>query len=87
MLAVDLSSRGDDSIWMNDSAHLAADSWRQASDEVLDGMPLAGILAESNGGSYPREIGLAPDIEAAARIDAVDIVPELNVLDWRIRPA
>jgi 2-phosphosulfolactate phosphatase len=87
MLTVDLSSRRDDSHTLNDSAQVAADSWRQASEEILEGIPLAGILADSLGGSHLQRIGLTRDIEAASRIDAIDLVPELNVLNWHIRPA
>jgi 2-phosphosulfolactate phosphatase len=87
MLAVDLSSRFDGLPELNDEAQLAADGWRQASDELLDGLPLAQILACGRGGRRLQQIGMAADIEAAARIDALDIVPELNVLAWRIRPA
>ena len=65
-------------------AQLAADSWRQASDAVIDGIPLAQVLAESRGGVNLRRIGLTDDIEAAARIDVLDVVPELTVLSWRI---
>jgi len=84
MLTVDLSSRLEEPLVLNDEAQLAADSWRQASDAVIDGVPLAQVLAESRGGVSLRRIGLTDDIEAAARIDVLDVVPELNVLSWRI---
>jgi 2-phosphosulfolactate phosphatase len=85
MLTVDLSSRVDEPYALNDEAHLAADSWRQASDDVLDGIPLAQVLSDSRGAWNLRRIGLTDDIEAAARIDVLDVVPELNVLSWRIQ--
>jgi 2-phosphosulfolactate phosphatase len=85
MLTVDLSSRWEEPAVLNDEAQLAADSWRQASDAVIDGIPLAQVLAEGRGGLNLRRIGRKDDIEAAARIDLLDVVPELNVLSWRIR--
>ncbi len=87
MLTVDLASRLDRLIKLNDQASLAADAWRQASDEVLEGIPLAHILGDSRGGRNVRQIGMGHDIEAAARIDTLDVVPELDVTQWRIRPA
>jgi 2-phosphosulfolactate phosphatase len=87
MLTVDLSSRVDEPYSLNDEAQLAADSWRQASDAVIDGIPLAQVLADSRGAWNLRRIGQTDDIQAAARIDLLDIVPELHVLSWRITSA
>jgi 2-phosphosulfolactate phosphatase len=87
MLTVDLSSRVDEPYVLNDEAHLAADSWRQASDAVIDGIPLAQVLSDSRGAWNLRRIGLTEDIEAAARIDVLGVVPELNVLSGRIQQA
>jgi len=85
MIAVDLTSSADDSLTMNDQAQIAADAWRTTSDDLIAGIPLAQILANGRGGRNLWKIGLGADIEIAARIDAFDVVPELNVRQWRIR--
>ncbi len=87
MLTVDLASRLKGLARLNDEARLAADAWLQASNDVLDGFRLAEILADSHGGRHLQQIGLTRDIEDAVRIDSLDVVPELDVSRWRIRPA
>jgi 2-phosphosulfolactate phosphatase len=86
MLTVDLASRWESAV-LSDEAQLAADSWRQATEEVLAGVPLPELLAAGRGGRNLLDIGLAADIQAAGEIDAFELVPELNILEWHIRPA
>ena len=70
---------------LNDQAAIAADAWIGLDLESSDSGILAAILRETRGGRRLVEIGLERDIEMAARIDQVTIVPELDPRTRRIR--
>jgi len=87
MMAVEISCEGDDPAQLNDQADLAADAFRTVTEELIEGTPLARVLAESQGGRNLIARGLGSDIETAAQIDSLDVVPELDLIEWRIRTA
>jgi 2-phosphosulfolactate phosphatase len=70
---------------ISDEAALARDAWRNAAKILDDGGRLADILRDGAGGRNLMAIGLDRDIETAAEMDALCVVPELDVVDWRIR--
>lgn len=70
---------------LNDQAAIAADAWVGLDVDASDAGKLAAILRETRGGRRLVEIGLERDIEMAARIDQVAIVPELDPQTRRIR--
>ena len=74
---------------MNDQAWLARDAWRQATsgpapENSGTTEALSRTLRDSEGGRNLIALGLEPDIEAAAQMDSLRVVPELKVPDWRI---
>lgn len=71
---------------MNDQALLAADAWCVAAEMMTRDVPLQENLKSSRGGRNLLSIGQASDIDIAARIDTFDVVPELDLKAWRIRP-
>jgi 2-phosphosulfolactate phosphatase len=74
---------------LNDQAQIAIDCWRSAvphgarSPQVLAG-ELSLALHDTQGGRNLIAIGLEHDIDAAAEVDRFDIVPQLDVTQWRI---
>ena len=70
---------------LNDQATIAADAWRFAVRD-LTFQPLGQTLRASRGGRNLVEIGQENDIEIAAQIDKFDLVPELDLATWQIRP-
>lgn len=66
----------------NDQAQLARDAWRCAADE--NAIELGTRLRQSQGGRNLARIGMTGDIDLAARVDAFDIVPQLDTANWRI---
>jgi 2-phosphosulfolactate phosphatase len=72
-------------ISLNDQALLAADSWSRFRQELADHeTPLHETLRSTQGGRNLIDIGLERDIEIAAQIDTLNIVPELDLKYWRI---
>jgi 2-phosphosulfolactate phosphatase len=69
---------------LNDQAEIAADAW-QTAVRLLTDRPLGILLKDSRGGRNLIEIGQENDIEIAAQIDKFDVVPELDLANWRIR--
>ncbi|MGY8769328.1 MAG: 2-phosphosulfolactate phosphatase [Pirellulales bacterium] len=69
---------------LNDQAEIAADSWRNAK-ENLTSVPLAERLKTSRGGQNVLKIGLESDIEIAATLDQFDFAPVLDTQKWEIR--
>jgi 2-phosphosulfolactate phosphatase len=63
----------------NDEALLVEASCLQEEmqGEVVDGDPLVQILSQGRGGRRVRELGLAADIQDAARIDRFDLTAEV----------
>jgi phosphosulfolactate phosphohydrolase-like enzyme len=68
----------------NDQAAIAADAWGGLDLDASDSGKLAAVLRETRGGRRLVEIGLERDIEMAARIDRVTMVPELDRQTRRI---
>jgi 2-phosphosulfolactate phosphatase len=64
---------------VNDQAAIAADAWRADAgcDDACRVSPdlLTRLLSESQGGRNLREIGMARDIDASARVDVFDFAP------------
>ena len=85
---VDDQHRANTRISLNDQALLAADSWSRFRQDLADHeTPLHETLRSTQGGRNLIEIGLERDIEIAAQIDTLEVVPELDLETWRIRPA
>jgi len=82
---VDGLQRGSSTTSISDEAALARDAWRNAAKILDDGGRLADILRDGAGGRNLMAIGLDRDIETAAEIDALSVVPELDIAHWCIR--
>jgi 2-phosphosulfolactate phosphatase len=74
-------------VQLNDQAELAIDAWRKLQHDIAGGVPLAEILRSSLGARNLIEIGMESDIEIAARIDAFDLVAEVDKDLWEVRRA
>jgi 2-phosphosulfolactate phosphatase len=61
----------------NDEALLVAGLWATADRQLQGGTTLEALLLHGRGGYRVREIGLAPDVAAAARLDTLPTVVEL----------
>ncbi|MDA1052224.1 MAG: 2-phosphosulfolactate phosphatase [Planctomycetota bacterium] len=73
---------------LNDQATIALDSWSRFSRELAENkVPLHETLRNSGGARNLIEIGLERDIEIAAQLDKLEVVPELDVARWRITSA
>jgi 2-phosphosulfolactate phosphatase len=70
---------------ISDMALIALNHWQRTCDQIERGTSLADLFKLSRGGVNLVKIGLDADIEFAARIDEISIVPELNISDWAIR--
>jgi 2-phosphosulfolactate phosphatase len=80
--------RGTDDPTLNDQATIALDSWRRFSRELVENkVPLLESLRNSYGARNLIEIGLERDIEIAAQLDRLEVVPELDLARWRITSA
>ena len=76
-----------DAPWeLNDEARLAMNAWRDV-EAQLDQIPLADQLRDSQGGRNVAGLGLEADIAAAATLNQFDLVPQLDLAEWRIRSA
>ncbi len=64
---------------LNSFAEMVAEQWKAVGNGEL-----AGLLRQSRGGRNLIALGLAADIEAAAQIDLMDIMPELEPETMRI---
>jgi 2-phosphosulfolactate phosphatase len=71
---------------LNDQALLAADAWQTALRLMTD-RPLGMMLRESRGGRNLIDTGQENDIDLAAQMDRLDVVPELDLAAWRVRLA
>jgi 2-phosphosulfolactate phosphatase len=77
---------------LNDEARIACDAWRESMQgpDVQDlgaSEILARTLRETRGGRNLIALGLERDIDAAAQIDKIRLVPELDTKAWRITAA
>jgi len=66
---------------LNDQARLVRDAWRAT---VASKTPLATVLRECQGGRNLIAEGFDADIDTAAKVDAMRIVPRYNVAAGRI---
>ncbi|HEX5103865.1 MAG TPA: 2-phosphosulfolactate phosphatase [Pirellulaceae bacterium] len=71
---------------LNDQGQIVRDAWRSAAANLVAD-PLSRTLRSSKGGRNLIGIGHENDIALAAEIDKFDLVPELDLATWRIRPA
>src|SRR3954467_2405276 len=74
----------------NDKAQAARKTWQELLAEArATGQPLKQLvrqrLDESRGGQNLHEVGNGRDIEVCSQIDSLQIVPRLNVHEWKIR--
>jgi phosphosulfolactate phosphohydrolase-like enzyme len=72
----------------NDQARIARAAWREAAggESPLSAAKLAAELRDTQGGRNLKAIHLERDIDDAARLDSLRVVPELNLAAWRIVP-
>ena len=70
---------------LTDIASIALGHWQTTKRAVEDGTPLAEFFRNARGGINLVKIGRNPDIEFAARIDTLPVVPELDLKNWSIR--
>jgi 2-phosphosulfolactate phosphatase len=72
----------------NDSARIALEVWRTAVAQPFEPRAASEILkhalCDTQGGRNLAAIGLARDIDAASEVDRFDIVPRLDIAQWRI---
>ncbi|MBI2481371.1 MAG: 2-phosphosulfolactate phosphatase [Planctomycetia bacterium] len=72
----------------NDQATIAIESWSRFSRELAENkVPLGETLRDSFGARNLIEIGMERDIEIAAQLDKLEVVPELDLARWRITSA
>jgi 2-phosphosulfolactate phosphatase len=70
---------------LNDAALLVMQSWQQVGGFNLSAAELAAVLQRGRGGQNLLAIQRLADIEWAAQIDGLDVVPQLDLVDWVIR--
>lgn len=80
------ASGGKDPGATNDAARMARSIWRDAVGEVTDRERLAHALRLGKGGQNLLAIGRSADIDRVAQANVTDLVPELDLSDWWIRP-
>lgn len=90
-LLADCLLRGSDAAGMacevNDQLLIARGAWQAfrhglAGDDAVRGLSAA--LRDTQGGRNLQRIGLDRDIDAAAQLDRFNLVPRLDLGDWRI---
>ena len=70
---------------LNDQARLSVLAWQSLhAGQAAGAQPLPAALRDSLGGRNLLDIGLERDVEFAAQIDTLEIVPELNLDTGRI---
>jgi len=69
---------------LTDPALVATNHWTSVSRQMDTGTPLAHFFKNARGGVNLARIGHMPDIEFAANIDSLPLVPELNIKTWQI---
>lgn len=62
---------------VDDSAVLAAGAWDRVAGDPEGGAAVVAALHWSKGGRNLARVGLSGDVEVAARVDSVGVVPEL----------
>lgn len=69
-----------DEFEQNDQAKIAIAAWKVAASDTS----LADVLRQTRGGRNLTKIGMQHDIETAATIDQFQVVPELDLDDFKI---
>jgi 2-phosphosulfolactate phosphatase len=69
---------------LNDEAFLALAAWRQVNSETQRGGLAEVLQTSSRGGGNLACQGMAGDIEFAAKMDRLALVPRLDVAAWKI---
>jgi phosphosulfolactate phosphohydrolase-like enzyme len=69
----------------NDSATLCLKLWQQTVGASVDAAKITDLLSSSLGGRNLTELKMQHDIEFAAQLDLLDVVPKLNKANWWIR--
>lgn len=73
---------------LNDQATIAIESWTRFTRELAENkVPLHETLRNSSGARNLIDIGQERDIEIAAQLDQLEVVPELDLARWRITSA
>ncbi|MFK7766303.1 MAG: 2-phosphosulfolactate phosphatase [Mariniblastus sp.] len=70
---------------LTDNATIALDHWQAKGRAIEKGGSLADHFRNAKGGINLVRIGHDPDIVFASQIDAVPVVPELDLESWSIR--
>jgi len=87
------AARQDDSTTAGDGAEIASRTWRRLRDELAPAgggaFPPASALSQylaerTPGGRNLAELGFTADIVAAAEVDGIALVPELDLQTWTI---
>lgn len=71
----------------NDQSILALDAWQAATGGSRAQSVVARCLAATQGGRNLTSLGLTDDIELAAIVDGIPVVPELDRQNWSIHLA
>lgn len=72
---------------VNDQLLIARDAWQAFLSSLSDGdvaSGLAAALRSTQGGRNLKQIGLEQDIDTAAQIDRLHLVPQLDLKAWKI---
>jgi len=69
---------------LNDQARIALSDWRSLGDENLV-VSLSQRMQLSRGGQNLMQLGYARDIDFAAQIDTLDVLPQLDLKNWTIQ--
>jgi 2-phosphosulfolactate phosphatase len=82
-----IADRLGDQAWRwNDAARLARSAWQQIGGFAASHSQRVAALSVGRGGQNLIGIEHRDDIAWAARLDVLDVVPELQLADWAIRP-
>ena len=71
---------------LDDSAKVSLSRWQSVKQQLDASQELWHQFAESHGGRNLVRIGYESDIQFCAQIDAFELVPELDLKSWVIRP-
>ena len=74
------------SIQLNDAAKIAVARWDNVCSQISESLPFWKILAQSHGGQNLVKLRYERDIQYCSQIDLLDLVPELNLDSWVIKP-
>ena len=75
------------SVKLDDAAKIAADRWQSINSQLSEGFPLWEWFAQSHGGRNLVKLNYEDDIQYCSQIDLLDLVPELDIASWVIKPS